>query len=167
MENGRILYERYIELEKILNDFCENFNYCFPYCIKKELETNDIAVGCCKNKYYKKYDLDISSYDILKKEREKIYGPPSDYEHIKTPSPCEYHTSQGCALKTHKSPICNAFFCPEAIDFLREKYKIFNYDYLGIYYGLEWTLDATFNEKQYLEFKNELIEMNKIIFRKA
>jgi hypothetical protein len=54
-----------------------------------------------------------------------------------------------------------------AIDFLREKYKIFNYDYLGIYYGLEWTLDATFNEKQYLEFKNELIEMNKIIFRKA
>ncbi|MDY0133215.1 MAG: hypothetical protein RBR53_11175 [Desulforegulaceae bacterium] len=167
MENAKILYKRYIELEKVLNLFCKNFDYCYPFCIKKELETSEIAVGCCKNKYYKKYDLDILSYEILKTEREKIYGPPSNYEHIKTLSPCEYHSPSGCVLKTHKSPVCNAFFCPESIEFLRKKYNIFNCDYLGIYYGLEWTLDGTFSEKQYLEFKTELIEMNKKISGKA
>ncbi len=161
MEDPSLLLKRYLELEKILNDFCANFNYCLPMCISHELKTNKFAVGCCKNKYYCKYDLDIPSYELLRKEREKIYGNPQKYSHIKTTSPCEYHLPEGCALKTHKSPICNAFFCPEAISFLREKYKIFNYDYLGIYYGLEWTLDGTFNENQYNEFKNDLMEINK------
>lgn len=163
MEDPEILVNRYLELEKILNEFCSYFDYCLPYCIEKELKTSNIAVGCCKNKYYKKYDQDIPSYELLKKKREEIYGPPQKYEHIKTLSPCEYHTPNGCVLTTHKSPICNAFFCPEAIEFLRDKYNIFNYDYIGFYYALDWTLDSTFNETQYNEFKNEIIEMTKKI----
>lgn len=163
MASPEILVQRYLELEKILNEFCDNFDYCLPLCIIPELKKSEIAVGCCKNKYYKKYDLEIESYEILKNKREQIYGPPQKYEHIKTLSPCEYHTPEGCVLTTHKSPICNAFFCPEAIEYLREKFKIFNYDYLGIYYALEWTLDGTFKEKEFLDFKNELIEMIDII----
>ena len=159
MEDPKVLVERYLELERILNIFCDNFNYCLPFCISKELEKSKIAVGCCKNKYYKKYDLDIPSYRLLMKKRENIYGKPEKYEHIKTLSPCEYHTPEGCVLKTHKSPICNAFFCPEAIDFLRDKYNIFNYDYLGFYYALEWTLDGTFSKTQYKDFRNEILEM--------
>lgn len=157
MEDPKILLNRYLELERILNDFCANFDFCLPKCIIPELKKAEIAVGCCKNKYYKKYDLDISPYHLLKKEREKIYGPPQKYKSIKTLSPCEYHTAKGCVLTTHKSPICNAFFCPEAIEDLRKNYNIFNYDYLGIYYALEWTLDGTFNEKQYNDFKDEAL----------
>jgi len=157
MIDAQILVDRYLELERILNIFCSNFDYCLPYCIKQQIEEKGVAIGCCQNKYYKKYDQDLPSYEILKKLREEIYGKPLEYEHIKTPSPCEYHTPEGCVLKTHKSPICNAFFCPEAIEHLREKYLIFNYDYLGIYYGLEWTLDGTFSKTQYEDFRNELI----------
>lgn len=159
MEKPEILVERYLELERILNIFCGHFDFCLPKCILPELKKFEIAVGCCKNKYYKKYDLEIPSYELLKKKREELYGPPSKYENIKTLSPCEYHTPEGCVLSTHKSPICNAFFCPEAIDHLRDEYGIFNYDYLGIYYALEWTLDGTFNEKQYEDFRNEILEI--------
>jgi len=49
--------------------------------------------------------------------------------------------------------------CRESIDFLRETYGIFAYDYLGVNYALEWILSGNFSEKQYLEFKDSIRDM--------
>ncbi len=150
---------RYLEVEAFLNEFFRSFDYCFEQCIKKELEQNggNPVAACCRNKYYRLYDLDHPAFDLLRKEREQRYGQPGDYLWPSPVSPCEYHNpSEGCVLTTHKSPICLAFMCRESIDFLRENYDIYSYDYLGMHYALEWTLTGDFSDRQYRELKDSI-----------
>ncbi len=103
-------------------------------------------------------------FEVLKAEREKLYGRPEDHSFKNPVSPCEYHNPKtGCVISTHKSPICLAFMCRESIDELRQKYNIFEYDYLGVNYALEWILTGDFSEKDYLEFTKSIINMKEKI----
>ncbi len=157
---------RYLLTEKLLNDFFARFNFCYAKCIKIELEKNNgqPVSACCKQKYYKKYDLEHPAFDLLKTEREKLYGCPEDHNFTNPVSPCEYHNPRtGCIISTHKSPICLAFMCRESIDELRQKYNIFGYDYLGVNYALEWILTGDFPEKDYLDFTKSIIDMKEKI----
>ncbi len=156
---------RYLETEKMLNDFFDAFGYCFDRCIRVEIEKNGgmPVSACCKNRYHCLYDLDDPAFGILRSERETLYGKPEDQVNPNPVSPCEYHGSSGCRLATHKSPICLAFMCRESIDALRENYGIFSYDYLGMNYALEWILTGDFSEKDYTDFKENIIRMTERI----
>jgi hypothetical protein len=161
---------RYLEMEGILNEFFEALNYCFDHCITIELQKNgnQPISACCKNKYYKLYDLDAPAFDRLREEREKRFGKPEDYTWPSPVSPCEYHDpKKGCVLATHKSPICLAFMCRESIDAMRETYAIFGYDYLGVNYALEWILTGDFPDSQYEEFRKSIRDMTRTILRAA
>ena len=151
--------EKYLEIESILNDLFKNTDYCLNYCILAPQNGMGPNPGCCKDRYYSKYDLDHPAFDLLKTQRESLYGQPEDTKWIKRISPCEYHTLSGCVLKTHKSPICLSFFCRDGIDFLRERTHIFTYDYLGMNYALEWILTGDLSGKAYEEFKNSCLAM--------
>ena len=162
--NGQQLNEtlnNYLELEKILNEFLNVFNFCLPCCIEIEKTKHNAleVAACCKDKYYKRFDVDHPAFDLLKKERESIYGRPEDIQNSSKISPCEYHTQNGCILKTHKSPVCIGFMCRPSIDVLRTKYDIIEYDYLGMYYALEWQLTGDLSEKQYQDFKQTCIDI--------
>lgn len=157
---------RYLEMEKLLNDFFMTFDYCLAQCIRPEMEKNGNCPvsACCKNRYYKLYDLDHPAFERLREEREFRYGKPADHHWDFPVSPCEYHNPlSGCILPTHKSPICLAFMCRESIDFLRKTYDIFAYDYLGVNYALEWILTGDFSENQYEEFKGSVEQMIRTI----
>jgi len=151
----------YLEIEKILNEFFNEFNYCIIHCIQKEQATEPRLprLGCCQAKYYQLHDLKHPAFELLRKERVKLYGKPEDLETPQRISSCEYHTPQGCRLKSHKSPTCLSFLCKEGIDFLRERYRLFEYDYLGIYYALEWILTGDMFGKALEEFKAACLNM--------
>ena len=162
MSDIRKNLNRYLEMETLLNELFDVFDYCFEQCVKIELEKSGgkPVSACCKNKYYKLYDIDHPSFDLLKEEREKRFGTPHDYTWDDPVSPCEYHNPKtGCVLATCKSPICLAFMCRESIDCLRETYNIFGYDYLGMNYALEWILTGDFSNDQYDELKNSIRDM--------
>lgn len=152
---------RYLETETLLNEFFNSFNYCMEQCIRVEIEKNHgrPVAACCKNRYHCIYDLDYPVFDLLRAEREKRYGKPQDQINPDPVSPCEYHGPSGCRIATHKSPICLAFMCRESIDFLRETYGIFTYDYLGVNYALEWILTGDFSDEDYKEFRQSIVEM--------
>lgn len=169
MNDAQKNFSRYLSIETLLNRLFSNFNYCFEECIKIEIEKNNgnPVSACCKDKYYKKYDIDHPAFDLLNTEREKLYGAPSDHHFENPVSPCEYHNPiSGCVLTTHKSPICLSFMCQESITCLREKYEIFEYDYLGVNYALEWILTGDFPEKDYLDFEKSIIDMTEEIVKK-
>ena len=151
----------YLEIEKILNEFFNAFHYCIINCVQKEPETalRSARRGCCNDKYYKIHDLKHPAFELLRQEREKIYGKPPDLENSQGVSSCEYHTPEGCQLKSHKSPTCLSFLCKESIDFLRERCQVFGYDYLGIYYALEWILTGDMLGKALEEFKAGCLKM--------
>lgn len=153
---------RYLETETRLNQFFSRFDYCLAQCIRPELEKNghQPVAACCKNKYYVVCDLDHPAYDLLRVEREKRFGRPGDHVWKNPVSPCEYHDPlRGCILSTHKSPICLGFFCRKGIDWLRERFGVYAYDYLGIYYALEWILTGDLPEHQYLDFRKSIEKM--------
>lgn len=153
---------RYLTLEKQLNLFFTTLDYCYPECIRPAIgrNGNEPVAACCKKKYYKIYDLPHPAFDRLKIERETLYGKPADHIRPNAVSPCEYHNPQtGCMLVTHKSPVCIAFMCRESIDFIRDRYAITTYDYLGVHYALEWTLTGVFSDGQFREFKESIIAM--------
>ena len=151
----------YIETEKILTEFFNEFNFCITHCIEKEQKADPrlTIIGCCKDKYYIIEDLDHPAYYLLRKEREALYGKPEDIKNSDRASPCEYHTPRGCLLKSHKSPICLSFLCPPSISFLRERYQLFEYDYLGIYYALEWILTGDLSGQALEEFQAGCLNM--------
>jgi len=152
---------KYLEIEKILNEFFRELNYCLIHCIQKEQKPDRRSpiIGCCKDKYYKNHDIEHPAFELLKKEREQRYGKPENIEISGKTGLCEYHTREGCRLKSHKSPICLSFLCREAIDFLREQYQLFEYDYLGIYYALEWILTGDMYGKALDAFKADCLKM--------
>lgn len=159
--------KRYLEIEGILNSFFLGLDYCLPHCIRQHVCGNAPSPGCCCGKYYKKYDLDHPAFELLRTQREKRYGGPWDFEYVKRISPCEYHTLNGCVLKTHKSPVCLSFMCRESIDFLRKRHGIRNYDYLGFYYALEWILTGVFSDAEFEAFKADCICMTEAINRES
>ena len=152
---------KYLEIESILNEFFHELNYCMIQCIQQQQKADrrSVIVGCCKDKYYKNHDIEHPSFELLRKKREQRYGTPESIVNSEKTGPCEYHTSEGCRLKTHKSPICLSFLCRDAIDFLREQYQLFEYDYLGIYYALEWILTGDMSGESFEAFKNDCLNM--------
>ena len=143
---------RYLEIESNLNRIFTRFGYCLKHCIRVPDHGHVIHCGCCKGRYYKKYDLDHPAFGLLKTERERLYGKPEPGRHIKRISPCEYHTLNGCLLQTHKSPVCLGFLCRESIEALRSEHGIWEYDYLGMVHGLEWILTGDLSGKAFTEF---------------
>ena len=159
-------FERYLNIESLLNTFFSVFNYCFNNCIKSEIFRNNgnPVPACCKDKYYNKYDIDHPSFDLLTSKRIALYGNPEDHYFNNPVSPCEYHNPEsGCVLATHKSPICLSFMCQESIVYLREHYLIYEYDYLGMNYALEWILTADFSDSDYYDLVRSIKKMTAII----
>lgn len=152
---------RYLETETLLNIFFSTFNYCIDQCIRVEIEKNSgrPVAACCKNRYHCIYDLEHPAFNLLRSEREKRYGKPQDQANLNPVSLCEYHSPFGCRLTTHKSPICLSFMCRESIDFIRDKYGIFTYDYLGVHYAMEWILTGCFSDSDYKEFRGSIVKM--------
>ena len=152
---------RYLETETLLNEFFSCFDYCMSRCIAVEIKNNGgrPVSACCKNRYHCLYDLDHPSFALLRQEREQLYGKPEDMVNPEPVSPCEYHGPAGCRLSTHKSPICLSFMCRESIDFLRETFGVFAYDYLGVNYALEWILTGDFSDDSYRDFRESIVNM--------
>ena len=151
----------YLEVEETLNRFFEQFDYCVSRCIQKEqkIDRHSPSFGCCKDKYYKLHDLDHPSFELLRQGRERLYGKPEEIKPASADVFCEYHTPKGCLLKSHKSPTCLSFLCKESIDFLRENHKLFEYDYIGVYYALEWILTGDLFGDALEEFKAGCVKM--------
>jgi hypothetical protein len=149
----------YLEIETVLNRFFDRLGYCLDHCIAAGQSPGLPTPACCKDRYYEKFDVDHPAFALLKSEREKRYGKPSEYHYTKRISPCEYHTILGCRLKTHKSPVCLGFFCRKGIDFLRTRHGILQYDYLGVYYALEWILTGDLTGKPLEDFKADCRNM--------
>jgi hypothetical protein len=153
---------RYLKTETLLNSFFSSLNFCLSACIGPELQKNgnQPVAACCQKKYHVVCDLPHPAFERLREEREKLYGRPQDHFRENPVSPCEYHNPvEGCLLTTHKSPICLAFFCRKGIAFLRNNYNIITYDYLGVYYALEWILTGDLPDNQYLEFRDSILGM--------
>ena len=152
--------DRYLDIERILNTLFDGLGYCMAQCIEKpDPYGHCVHSACCRGQYYKKYDLDHPAFDLLKTQREALYGAPELRKNIKRISPCEYLALNGCVVKTHKSPICLGFMCRESIDALRSDYGIFEYDYLGINYALEWILTGDLDGKAYDDFRDMCLSM--------
>lgn len=138
------------------------FDYCASRCIRPARKNNptQAVAACCTKKYYMLEDLDHPAFDLLKKERQRLYGKPEDQNRTDSVSPCEYHDAgTGCRLKTHKSPVCLAFLCRDGVEALRNEYGITAYDYLGAYYALEWILTGDLPDRQFYEFKESVCNM--------
>jgi len=151
---------RYLKLERLLNDFFSAFSFCHDRCLTPEkMKNGGLPVAlCCSDKYYVLFDLDHAAFKLLRQERERLYGTPREHAWINPVSPCEYHNPEnGCILKSHKSPICLAFFCRKAIDRLRTEFDIYFYDYLGVNYALEWVLTGILSEREFLELQNDIL----------
>ncbi|TWI66903.1 hypothetical protein LZ24_02860 [Desulfobotulus alkaliphilus] len=161
--------QRYLKTESLLHHFYTFFDYCSRVCIPKLIAASPgkPVAACCKDRYYQVYDLDHPSFDLLRRERESLYGSPADQPENSGVSPCEYHTATGCLLKDHKSPVCLSFMCRPAIDALREKHGIYTYDYLGFNYALEWILTGDMPEKEWRTFYESLEDMIRKISSKA
>ena len=152
---------RYLAIERKLHALYEDVDYCAAVCIPKLLEESGGApvCACCKDRYYRIYDLDDPAFDLLRAGRERLYGTPESRTGMSTVSPCEYHADTGCVLASHKSPICLAFMCRPAIESMRKEFGIYTYDYLGFNYGLEWILTGDMRESDYLQFVDDLDAM--------
>lgn len=161
MNDAEYNLQRYLEMERLLNAFFASFNYCIEQCIRPEQlkNGNRPIAACCKDRFYRLYDLDHPAFERLRHERERLYGKPTDYTWTNPVSPCEYHNpAKGCVLASHKSPICLAFLCRKPIDKLRTVHNIYFYDYLGINYALEWILTGDLPERDYFDLKTALVE---------
>ena len=159
MDQIEVNLNKYLAIECILNELFKEINYCLDCCIAKPGAFNFPNAGCCRNIYYTGYDIEHPAFDRLVSQREALYGKPSRRKWLKRISPCEYHSLSGCILKTHKSPVCLSFFCRDGIDFLRDRYHIYVYDYLGIHYALEWILTGDLIEAAFEDFKKSCVEM--------
>ncbi len=149
----------YLEIEINLNRFFDRLGYCANQCAAINDTPTMPTPACCKDQYYKKFDVDHPAFELLKAQREKRYGEPEDYRATKRISPCEYHTISGCRLKSHKSPVCLGFMCRKSIDFLRSRFGIYEYDYLGLYYALEWILTGDLTGKPLEDFKAQCLRL--------
>jgi hypothetical protein len=161
---------RYLETEGLLNAFFSAFGYCRSRCIPSEPAEGGARslAGCCTRRHFLIHDLEHPSFGRLRRERERRYGRPEDHRRSAPASPCEYHDSAtGCRLATHKSPVCLAFLCPEAIAALRGEFSLFTYDYLGVYYALEWILTGDLPELHYRQFRKGILEMTAAVQRKV
>lgn len=149
----------YLELEAILNRFFAGFDFCRSHCIRAQQALGEPVIGCCTDRYYCKYDTDHPGFALLRQQRERIYGSPAAVRPPHPLSPCEYHRPDGCLLDTHKSPVCLGFFCKEGIDYLRERYHIHGYDYLGIANGLEWVLTGALTGAGLESFRTDCLAL--------
>lgn len=152
---------RYLEIEKLLHEFYVYFDYCAATCIPKLMASSEgkPVTACCRDRYYTVYDLEHPSFDLLREQREQLYGKPEEQKGASGVSPCEYHTLTGCRLQSHKSPICLSFMCRPSIEALRREHHIYTYDYLGFNYALEWILTGDMGEKDWTDFRESILKM--------
>jgi len=98
---------RYLELESILHNFFESTGYC------KE-NYGKTCKGCC-NENVVEYPKIITGCSELDEERIRIYGVGN------LKGGCPYSSEEGCILKTHKTPKCIAYICPQFARALKEQ----------------------------------------------
>jgi len=154
---------RYLETERLLNIFFASFDYCASLCIGPAVARNktEPVTACCRDRYYRMLDPDHPAFDLLRQERQRLYGKPEQYSRIGRSS-CEYHDpGSGCVLTTHKSPTCLGFLCPKAVAALRSEYGIYAYDYLGVSFALEWILTGDLPDRQFHEFRQSIVGMTR------
>jgi hypothetical protein len=158
--------ERYLKAERILVQLFAALGFCRDECApfaSAALGGRPVAL-CCTQRYYSLNDLAHPAFDLLRAERERIFGNPESHRWSNAVSPCEYHDpGKGCLLTSHKSPTCIAYLCPAVIEHLREYYGIYAYDFMGVYYALEWILTGQLEEPRYLEFMESIAGMIAVI----
>lgn len=108
---------RYLELESLLHDFFESTGYC--------RESYGITCNGCCNENVVEYPKIITGCSELQEERIRIYGRGDSRRG------CPYSSDEGCILKTHKTPKCIAYICPQFTTALRE--QGIEYDWLEMH----------------------------------
>jgi len=113
---------RYLEIERLLNDFFSAFNFCRDRCIlPKGLQSAGRPVAvCCGDRYYALFDLERAAFERLRRQGERLYGKPGEHAWMNPVSPCEYHEPEnGCILKLtlQAGRLCGKIFCRKTIAF--------------------------------------------------
>ena len=98
---------RYLELELLLHNFFESTGYC--------KENYGITCNGCCNENVVEYPKIITGCSELDEERIRIYGVGD------LTRSCPYSSDKGCILKTHKTPKCIAYICPQFTRALKEQ----------------------------------------------
>ncbi len=98
---------RYLELELLLHKFFDSTGYC--------KENYGITCNGCCNENVVEYPKIITGCSELDEERIRIYGI-GDLK-----GGCPYSSDEGCILKTHKTPKCIAYICPQFTRALKEQ----------------------------------------------
>ncbi len=155
----------YLACEEMLNSFFGKVNFCTENCLSKPIGMYRVKmempgdptkfpgnIGCCPRDYFRFGNYpDIEDRSLLERKREEKYGLPNENK-----ASCGYHTQEGCALKTHKSPICIAYLCEDLVQHLDKKYGI-DYSPSEIEKNLELIVAGRQSSKKIKDFK-ELIK---------
>jgi len=158
----------YLECEEFINDLFSRANFCVPNCISKPIglyrERSEMPgdptqfsghIGCCPYNMFDSTNYpEISDHSVLDAQRVEKYSIQK-----KQKGACDYHSSSGCQLKTHKSPICVSWICDEFVQYLAEQ-KGINYPRRIIEEKLELILAGKESKKSVFEFKRKLKSMN-------
>lgn len=96
-------FDKYLEIELLMNKLFETIDFCKTKCIDLWSEN-----GCCNKNYFNDFYIDFNH------ERRKLYWKP-----ITKSEKCWYNCNNWCKLNTFKSPICLGFLCSRYIKHLR------------------------------------------------
>jgi len=127
-------FEQYDLLEEKLEEFFKSQSFCLDSCVKnefslyglvrfglipKENERQDPKYGCCfEDKFRSDFSPNVKER-FLKLQKENLNPTLQS-----TKGGCSYHTTKGCALTKHKSPVCISYACTSLKYELRSKYAV-------------------------------------------
>jgi len=162
--------EQYLNCERLLNEFFSQTDFCLENCIRleKSLYVNRFEslpgwIGCCALDYYNSTsNLPVDIRTRLRSEQIRLYGEPKNKEDSirfkeKTKKPCDYHTEYGCALKSHKAPLCIAWVCKDLKSYLHKTFYI-DYNPSDVQCHLEAILTGKIDNNRYDRFIDKLIQ---------
>ena len=134
--------KHYLECESILHEFfIKACNNCF---------SSNKERRCCTGSWYNPVPGN-NGERFLDKERIKLYGLP---KRRNGRTGCGYHSSNGCILETHKSPVCLSMVCFKLEDFLHS--AGINYNPREIYLSLSNILEGKVKNEELDSFKSRL-----------
>lgn len=108
-------FEKYLEIEKLLNTFFSKHNFCTKHC---EKGWNKIWwIWCCEKDFFNDF------FEEFNKERLEKHWNPSSYR-----NKCWYHCDTWCKLTSHKAPICLWYLCTPYCDYLKNIWIIWNWN---------------------------------------
>lgn len=154
----------YLECEELLNSFFTKVNFCVPKCISKPIGIYRTKmempgdptqfpgrVGCCPYNMFNFSNYpEISDHTLLDAQRVEKYGKPKEQR-----GACDYHSSEGCILKDHKSPVCLAFVCQKFTRVVCDTFDVY-YHEEEIERGLELVLSGRQSPEETHKFKEML-----------